>query len=371
MAVTDTEVRKGLAGVYAATTAISMASPETGALTYRGYPVQELAHRCSFEAVAYLLWHGELPASAQLAVQNSAERAQRTLDPGTVVVLRNLPITAHPMDTLRTAVSLLGATDLSEDDRSPAASQAKALRLFALLPSVVAMDHRRRRRLDPVAPRGDLGFAANFLYMTFGEVPHPAIVAAFETSLILYAEHGLSASAFAARVVTSTLSDTYSAITAAIGTLKGRLHGAAPEAVMDMLTEIGTPGRAEEWLRRALAGQRPIAGFGADPDGDSRVPAMRAALGDVAAMRDGQRLTDTYEALARAVHAATGLHPVLDYPAGPAYHLIGFDTPAFIPVLAAARLPGWTAHIAEQSAGNTLIRPLAAYDGPPERHLAA
>jgi citrate synthase len=373
MPVTDTEVHKGLAGVYADTTAISMVNPETNSLTYRGYPVQELTRRCSFEAVAYLLWHGELPTSAQLAVQNSAERAQRTLDPSTVVVLRNLPITAHPMDTLRTAVSLLGATDRTENDRSPAASQAKALRLFAVLPSVVAMDHRRRRRLDPVAPRGDLGFAANFLYMTFGEVPAPAIVAAFETSLILYAEHSFNASTFTARVVTSTLSDTYSAITAAIGALKGPLHGGANEAVMDMMEEIGTPGRAEEWLRRALADKRKIMGFGhrVYSSGDSRVPAMRAALGEIAAIREGQRLIDIYEVLASAMYEARGLHPNLDYPAGPAYHLMGFDTPAFTPIFAAARLPGWTAHIAEQSAGNSLIRPLAAYDGPAERHIAA
>jgi citrate synthase len=368
-----TKVFKGLAGVYADTTAISMVNPETNSLTYRGYPVQELTRRCSFEEVAYLLWHGELPTPAQLAAQNSAERAQRTLDPGTVSVLRNLPITAHPMDTLRTAVSLLGAADPTENDSSPAASRAKALRLFALLPAVVAMDHRRRRRQDPVPPRGDLGFAANFLYMTFGEVPDQAIVAAFETSLILYAEHSFNASTFTARIVTSTLSDTYSAVTAAIGALKGPLHGGANEAVMDMMEEIGTPGRAEAWLEKALADNRKIMGFGhrVYKNGDSRVPTMRAALGEIAARRDGQRLINIYEVLAKAMYEAKGLHPNLDYPAGPAYHLIGFDTPAFTPIFVAARLPGWTAHIAEQSAGNSLIRPLAAYDGPAERSVAA
>jgi citrate synthase len=373
MTVTDTEaVHRGLAGVYADTTAISMVNPETNSLTYRGYPVQELTRRCSFEAVAYLLWHGELPTPAQLAAQNSAERAQRALDPGTVSVLRNLPITAHPMDTLRTAVSLLGAADPTENDSSPAASRAKALRLFALLPAVVAMDHRRRRRQDPVPPRGDLGFAANFLYMTFGEVPDAAIVTAFETSLILYAEHSFNASTFTARVVTSTLSDTYSAVTAAIGALKGPLHGGANEAVMGMLAEIGTPGRAQAWLEKALADKRKIMGFGhrVYKNGDSRVPTMRAALGEIAERRDGQRLINIYEVLAQAMYEAKGLHPNLDYPAGPAYHLIGFDTPAFTPIFVAARLPGWTAHIAEQSAGNSLIRPLAAYDGPAERSVA-
>jgi 2-methylcitrate synthase len=368
----EPQVRKGLAGVYADTTAISMVNPDTNSLTYRGYPVQELARRCSFEEAAYLLWHGELPSPAQLDAQNRAERAQRALPPATVATLTGLPVTAHPMDTLRTAVSLLGATDPAENDNSPEANQAKALRLFAALPSVVALDQRRRHGQAPVAPRDDLGFAANFLYMTFGRVPEPEIVSAFETSLILYAEHSFNASTFTARVVTSTLSDLYSAVTAAIGGLKGPLHGGANEAVMDMMDEIGTADRVQPWLTAALAGQRTIMGFGhrVYKNGDSRVPTMRAALEQIAALRDGQRLLDIYETLARAMYEAKGLHPNLDYPAGPAYHLIGFDTPAFTPIFVAARLPGWTAHIAEQVAANSLIRPLAAYTGPAERHLA-
>jgi citrate synthase len=367
------EVRKGLAGVYADTTAISMVNPATNSLTYRGYPVQELARSASFEEVAYLLWHGELPTPDQLAAQNRAERAQRALDPVAAAILKGLPLTAHPMDTLRTAVSMLGAADPAEGDNSSSANQRKALRLLAVLPAVVALDQRRRRGLEAVPPRDDLGFAANFLYMTFGEIPEPAIVAAFETSLILYAEHSFNASTFTARVVASTLSDTYSAVTAAIGTLKGPLHGGANEAVMDMVDEIGTPDRAERWLEAALADKRMIMGFGhrVYKHGDSRVPTMRAALGDIAGLRDGQRLLDIYETLAKAMLRAKGLHPNLDYPAGPAYHLIGFDTPAFTPIFVAARLPGWTAHMAEQLAANSLIRPLSAYTGPAERHLAA
>jgi citrate synthase len=368
----DTAVRKGLAGVIADTTAISMVNPDTNSLTYRGYPVQELTQACGFEEVAYLLWHGELPTPVQLAAQNRAERAQRALDPVTAAILRGLPLTAHPMDTLRTAVSLLGAADPAISDNSPDASQAKALRLFAVLPAVVALDQRRRSGLEAVPPRDDLGFAANFLYMTFGQLPEPAIVTAFETSLILYAEHSFNASTFTARVVTSTLSDIYSAVTAAIGALKGPLHGGANEAVMDVMEEIGTPDRAEQWLAAALADKRKIMGFGhrVYKNGDSRVPTMRAALGDIAQLRDGQRLLEIYEILAKAMLQAKGLHPNLDYPAGPAYHLIGFDTPTFTPIFVVARLPGWTAHIAEQLAGNSLIRPLAAYTGPAERHLS-
>jgi citrate synthase len=369
--VTEAEVRKGLADVYADTTAISMVNPESNSLTYRGYPVQELARRCSFEEVAYLLWHGELPDPGQLAAQNRAERGQRTLDPIIAAILVGLPLTAHSMDTLRTAVSLLGAGDPAASDNSSAAAHAKALRLFAVLPAIVALDQRRRHGLGAIPPRDDLGFAANFLYMTFGKVPEPQIVAAFQTSLILYAEHSFDASTFTARVVTSTLSDTYSAVAAAIGALKGPLHGGVNEAVMEMLDQIAIPDNAQPWLDEALADGRKIMGFGhrVYKNGDCRVPAMRAALGMVAALRGGRGLIDIYEALATAMYDAKGLHPNLDYPAGPAYRLIGFDTPTFTPIFVAARLPGWTAHIAEQLAANSLIRPLAAYDGPAERHL--
>jgi citrate synthase len=364
-------IQKGLVGVVADTTEISMVNPDTNSLLYRGYPVQELARSASYEEVAYLLWHGELPTRDQLAVQVTAERAQRVLDPVIAGILRGLPLTAHPMDILRTAVSLLGASDPAVGDNSPSACQARALRLFAVLPAVIALDQRRRRGQEAVPARDDLGFAANFLWMTFGELPEPAIAAAFETSLILYAEHSFNASTFTARVVTSTLSDTYSAVTAAIGALKGPLHGGANEAVMEMMEEIGSPDHAEPWLEAALAEKRKIMGFGhrVYKNGDSRVPTMRAALGQIAEARDGRRLVEIYDRLAKAMLQAKGLHPNLDYPAGPAYHLIGFDTHMFTPIFVAARLPGWTAHIAEQLAGNSLIRPLAEYTGPAERHV--
>jgi citrate synthase len=365
------DVHKGLAGVVADTTSISMVNSDTNSLTYRGYAVQDLAHNCSFEEVAYLLWHGELPTADQLAQQNAQERANRRLDAPITKTLLDLPTTAHPMDTLRTAVSLLGADDPSEGDNSPNALQHKALRLFAVLPTVVALEQRRRRGQEPIAPRDDLGFCENFLHMTFGEVPERAIVDAFETSLILYAEHGFNASTFTARVVSSTLSDTFSAVTAAIGALKGSLHGGANEAVMGVFEEIGTPENAEPWLLRALAEKRKIMGFGhrVYKHGDSRVPTMREALQTVGDVRGGKQLLEKYEALAAAMLRAKNLHPNLDYPAGPTYHLIGFDTPIFTPIFVAARITGWTAHIAEQLAANSLIRPLAAYTGPAQRPL--
>jgi citrate synthase len=372
MPATDAEVHKGLDGVYADTTAVSMVNPATNSLTYRGYPVQELAARCTFEEVAYLLWHGELPTPEQIAAQNQTERAQRGLDAKTRDILLGLPTTAHPMDTLRTAASLLGAYDKSENDNSRESLLAKSLNLFAALPTVVALDQRRRHGQEPVAPRDDLGYAANFLYMTFGEVPEQEILTAWEASLILYAEHSFNASTFTARVIASTLSDLYSAVTGAIGALKGPLHGGANEAVMYVMEEIGTADKASAWLQDALAQKRTIMGFGhrVYKNGDSRVPTMRQALEQISAVRGGQDLLDIYEVLAKDMYEAKHLHPNLDYPAGPAYHLIGFDTPTFTPIFAAARVPGWTAHIIEQLGANSLIRPLAAYTGVDERHLS-
>ncbi|MEV0675363.1 bifunctional 2-methylcitrate synthase/citrate synthase [Actinosynnema sp. NPDC050436] len=364
-------IHKGLAGVVVDTTSVSMVNPATNSLTYRGYPVQDLAAHCRFEEVAHLLWHGELPTAAQLDAQNAAERAHRALPDHLVATLLALPASAHPMDSLRTAVSILGANDPTEDDNSPAANHAKALRLFAALPAVVALTQRRRRGLLPLPPRDDLGYAENFLHMTFGSVPEPVVVRAFETSLVLYAEHSFNASTFTSRVVTSTLSDLYSAVTAGIGALKGSLHGGANEAVMAVFTEIGTPDRARAWLDEALAAKRKVMGFGhrVYKNGDSRVPTMLAALHDVAGVRDGGRLLDLYEALADAVHDAKGLHPNLDYPAGPTYHLIGFDTPIFTPIFVASRVTGWTAHIVEQLAANSLIRPSSTYTGSAERSV--
>jgi citrate synthase len=347
-----------------------MVSLETDSLTYRGYPVQELRRWCSFEEVAYLLWHGELPTRDQISAQNRIERAQRALDPGIAAAIADQPFTAHPMDTLRTTVSLLGADDPAMAGITPSI-RAEALRLFAVLPSIIAADQRRRQGLGAIAPRDHLGYAANFLYMTFGKVPEPQVVAAFETSLILYAEH--STSACSDRVLTATSSDLYSAVAAPIGTLNDSPHACASEAVMRMLNEIAIPDNAKPWLEEALTAGREIVGFSHHvcENGDSRVATMRAALGMIAVLRGGQDLVETYDALATAVHEATELRPNLDYPVGPAYHLIGLDASAFTPILVAATIPGWTARIAGQLSPDSLIPPLAAADdGSTEHHPA-
>ncbi|KXP00816.1 bifunctional 2-methylcitrate synthase/citrate synthase [Tsukamurella pseudospumae] len=367
------DIRKGLAGVVVDTTAVSKVVPETNSLTYRGYAVQDLAEHCGFEQVAYLLWNGELPTDAQLSLFTQRERAARRADRSLLSLVARIPETCHPMDVVRTAVSYLGAEDTDEWNRDPVALQAKGLRLLAVLPTVVAADQRRRRGLEPIAPDHTLGFAANFLNMCFGEVPEPALVKAFEVSLILYAEHSFNASTFAARVVTSTMSDIYSAVTAAIGALKGPLHGGANEAVMHDMEEIGDPCAAESWMRGKLERKEKVMGFGhrVYKNGDSRVPTMKQSFLEIANRTDGARFVEMYDILEKTMVDATGIKPNLDFPTGPAYHLLGFDTEVFTPIFVMARITGWTAHIIEQTEANALIRPLSEYVGVEQRPVVA
>jgi 2-methylcitrate synthase/citrate synthase II len=367
------EIKKGLAGVVVDYTAVSKVNPETNSLLYRGYPVQELAASCSFEQVAYLLWNGELPSAPELEAFERAERSQRALDPAVQRVIDELPLTAHPMDVVRTAVSVIGALDPSWDDSSPEGNLVKAMALFAKLPAIVAYDQRRRRGQELVEPDDSLGYSANFLRMTFGDAPSDVVVKAFDVSMILYAEHSFNASTFTARVVTSTLSDLYSAVVAGIAALKGPLHGGANEAVMHTFEEIGSADAAEAWLEEALAAKRKIMGFGhrVYKNGDSRVPTMKASLDTLVAEYDRPDLLALYDSLNEAMQSRKSIQPNLDYPSGPAYHLIGYDTAMFTPLFVAARITGWTAHIREQLAANALIRPLSAYDGPEERSVPA
>jgi 2-methylcitrate synthase/citrate synthase II len=369
------EIFKGLAGVPVDYTAISKVNPESNSLLYRGYPVQELAAKKSFEEVAWLLWKGELPTASELAGFEELERNMRAIDPAVKRVIDELPLTAHPMDVCRTAVSIIGAMDPTADDASPGANLAKSIRLFAKMPAVVAYDQRRRHHLPLIEARTDLDYSSNFLWMTFGEIPEAQVVDAFRVSLILYAEHSFNASTFTARVITSTLSDLYSAVTGAVGALKGPLHGGANEAVLHIFNEIGfgpdAAARAEAWLDKALAEKRKIMGFGhrVYKSGDSRVPTMRAAMVELIKYYDRPDVLDLYEGLEVAMTERKGIMPNLDYPSGPAYHLMGFDTLTFTPIFVAARITGWTAHIMEQAAANALIRPLSVYNGVDERHI--
>jgi len=368
-----TDIKKGLAGVVVDYTAISKVNPDTNSLLYRGYPVQELAARCDVEEVAYLLWHGELPTDAQLAEFQALERSQRSLDENVKRVIDDLPLTAHPMDVVRTAVSVIGADDPTVADSSREAELRKAIALFAKLPSIVAYDQRRRRGEQLIEPRDDLAYSANFLYMTFGEVPDLVVVDAFDVSMILYAEHSFNASTFTARVITSTLSDLYSAVVGAIGALKGELHGGANEAVMHTFDEIGEASAVSGWLDGALAEKRKIMGFGhrVYKNGDSRVPTMEAALDTLIAQYEADDLMALYAELKTAMQERKNIKPNLDYPSGPAYHLMGYDTETFTPLFVASRIVGWTAHIMEQRAANSLIRPLSEYNGVEQRDVPA
>ena len=375
--MTEPDIKKGLAGVVVDTTAISKVNPETNSLLYRGYPVQELAATQPFEAVAYLLWHGELPTADELAAFRAEERLHRALTHSVKTAIDLVPLDAHPMDEVRTAVSLIGASDTNaggsvlDAGGSPEENLERSIRLFAALPAIVAYGQRRRRGQETIAPRDDLDYSANFLWMTFGEEPDPVVVDAFNRSMILYAEHSFNASTFTARVITSTLSDLYSAVVGAIGALKGPLHGGANEAVLHIFDEIGEASNVVPWLDKALAEKRKIMGFGhrVYKSGDSRVPTMKAALDTLVEHYDKAEVAELYDALESEFVARKGIYPNLDYPSGPAYNLIGFDTLTFTPLFVAARVTGWTAHIIEQAGANALIRPLSFYDGVDERHI--
>jgi len=373
----DNDIKKGLAGVVADETAISKVNPETNSLLYRGYPVQELAATQPFEAVAYLLWHGELPTSEQLADFRATERANRVLAPEVKDAIDRLPLDSHPMDEVRTAVSVIGAIETAGISNvldavgTPEENLDRSLKLFAVLPAIVSYGQRRRRGQEIVESRDDLDYAANFLWLTFGEEAAPEVVDAFNRSMILYAEHSFNASTFTARVITSTLSDLYSAVVGAIGALKGPLHGGANEAVMHIFDEIGAASEVSGWLDTALAEKRKIMGFGhrVYKRGDSRVPTMKAALDTLVAHYDRPDVAELYETLESEFVERKGIYPNLDYPSGPAYNLIGYDTLTFTPLFIASRITGWTAHILEQQASNALIRPLSAYNGVDERHI--
>lgn len=379
--MTEQEVRKGLNGVVADYTAVSKVNPETNSLLYRGYPVQELADNCTFEEVAYLLWNGELPTEEQMEEFRVGCMQNRDISDELIQVIDFMPKDCHPMDVLRTAVSFLGTQD--EYKFTPDSDHIRSIgrQLLAKLPTIVATDIRRRNGQDYIAPSKEKGFSENFLWMVFGdEEGSPATIQsdieAFEKTMILYAEHSFNASTFTARTITSTQADAWSAITGAIGALKGPLHGGANEFVMHHMDEIGDPANAEEWCLNKLKNKELVMGFGhrVYKKGDSRVPTMEAAFKKLAGEhpeKDAQKWVEMYDIMAKTMYDNTSINirPNLDFPSGPAYYILGFDIEFFTPLFVMSRITGWTAHIIEQYENNSLIRPLSAYNGPEERHL--
>ena len=365
------DIKKGLLGIVVDETEVSKVMPEINSLTYRGYAAQDLCAKCKFEEVAYLILNGELPDSKQLKSFEKIERKERKLSKSLLDSIKNFPKKSHPMDVARTAVSIMGLEDKETKDNSPKANMRKVMRIFAKTPTALAAFYRLRKGKKIISPKSNLSFSENFFYMCFGKVPNKEIVKAFDVSLILYAEHSFNVSTFTARTITSSLSDIHGAITGAIASLKGPLHGGANEEVMHMMNKIKKPENALKWINNALDKKEVVMGFGhrVYKSGDSRVPTMRKYFEKVAKIKKDKKFEKIYDIVEKVMIDRKNIHPNVDYPTGPTYHLMGFDTDFFTPIFVISRITGWSAHIMEQHAANKLIRPLASYKGNQHRKV--
>ena len=365
------EIKKGLLGIVVDETEVSKVMPEINSLTYRGYAAQDLCAKCKFEEVAYLILNGELPNKKQLKDFEKQERKERKLSKTLLDDIKRFPKKAHPMDVARTAVSIMGLEDKETKDNSPKANERKVMRIFAKTPVALAAFYRARKGKKIIPPKNNLTFSENFFHMCFGKVPNKDIVKAFDVSLILYAEHSFNVSTFTARTITSSLSDIHGAITGAIASLKGPLHGGANEEVMHMMNKIKKPENALKWINNALDNKDVVMGFGhrVYKNGDSRVPTMREYFGKVAKIKKDKKFEKIYDIVEKVMIDRKNIHPNVDYPTGPTYHLMGFDTDFFTPIFVISRITGWSAHIIEQHAANKLIRPLASYKGNQHRKV--
>ena len=365
------DIKKGLMGVTVDETAVSKVMPEINSLTYRGYATQDLCSICNFEEVAYLILNGELPNKKEYKAFLKEEISERVLSKNLINIIKQMPKKSHPMDVARTAVSFMGLEDKDTNNNSPKANLRKAMRIFSKTPTALATFYRLRKGKKIIAPKKNLTFAENFFHMCFGEVPNKDIVKAFDVSLILYAEHSFNVSTFTARTITSSLSDIHGAISGAIASLKGPLHGGANEEVMHMMKKIKKPENALKWINDALDNKDVVMGFGhrVYKSGDSRVPTMREYFGKVAKIKKDKTFEKIYDIVEKVMIERKDIHPNVDYPTGPTYHLMGFDTDFFTPIFVISRITGWSAHIIEQHAANKLIRPLAAYNGSKHRKV--
>lgn len=367
---------KGLAGVVAADTSLSRVQGDKGKLIYRGYSIEDLGEKATFEEVVYLLWNGDLPTKQQLETFKAALVAKRALPADVLRTMQQFPHEAHPMAVLRTIVSGLGLIDPRADDISLDASRKKALLLTAVLPTIVAAWQRIRSNQEPISPRNDLGHAANFLYMLTGEEPEATAVDALDTYLVLLADHGFNASTFAARVTTGTLSDMYSAITSAIGTLKGAAHGGANQKAMEQFMDAAQRGDVQAWFKEARESDKRIMGIGhrVYKTEDPRARILKP-LAEKLARSSGQgqwyEIADTIESLARQddYFIERNLYANVDYYSAVVLYMIELPIDQFTPLFAMSRIAGWSAHVLEQLADNRLIRPKANYVGPEQREF--
>ncbi len=365
------EIKKGLLGIVVDETTISQVMPDINSLTYRGYAVQDLCEKCSFEEVAYLVLNGDLPNKNQLKKFLKEERKNRVLSKQILNDIKKMPKKAHPMDVVRTAVSLMALEDKDTKDNSPKANMKKAVRIFSKTPTALAAFFRSRKGKKIISPKKNTSFSENFFHMCFGKIPNKDIVRAFDISLILYAEHSFNVSTFTARTITSSLSDIHGAITGAIASLKGPLHGGANEEVMHMMNKVKKPENAFKWINKALDKKEVVMGFGhrVYKKGDSRVPTMEKYFKKVAKIKNDKKFIKIYDIVKNVMIKRKNIHPNVDYPTGPTYHLMGFDTDFFTPIFVISRITGWAAHIMEQHAANKLIRPLSKYSGASHRKV--
>jgi citrate synthase len=360
---------KGLREVIAADTSISDIDGEKGTLSYVGYQIEDLAEHATFEEVVFLLHHLALPSASDLDGLTTFLAAERDLHPFQVQLMRTLAEQTSPMSMLRTSISASSAFDPDGWDESPDAQARKALRLVAKTASLITTYHRLRTGMEIVPPNPSLPHAADLLWMLHGEEPDPEDAGVLDTLFILYADHTMNASTFTARIVASTLADMFSAITAAIGTLKGPLHGGANEESMKSFEEVGKPENAEAYVRDRLERHEKIFGFGhaVYTTYDPRARVLKALSKDACARAGQSKLHEIAEAIEQTTFDQKGLYPNVDFYAAAVFHVLGIPTDLMTPVFAAARMAGWTAHVREQYADNRVIRPGSRYVGPADR----
>jgi len=360
-------IAKGLEGIVANSTALSDVRGQEGILIYGGYDINELAGKVSYEEIVHLLWHGHLPSRAELDDLNKSLRSQRELPQGVIDFIKTAPKTANPMDVMRTAVSMLGLYDSSlAEDIQLDKNRHRAVSITAKIGVIAAYFHRSRQDLDLPPVRTDLSEAGHFLYLLNGETPTQDATDTLDVAYVLHADHGMNASTFSARVTIATLSDIYSAITSAIGTLKGPLHGGANEGVIHMLQEIGDEDKVDAWVDEQLAQKKKIMGIGhrvykvLDP----RAPHLRAMAIKLSNELGEPKWIHMSERIAAIMKEKKGLNANVDFYSATVYYSLGIPTDMFTPIFAIARTSGWTAHVLEQLADNRLYRPLSEYVGP-------
>ncbi len=358
--------KPGLEGVIAGTTEICEIDPSIDALIYRGYAAHELAQHALFSEVAYLLLYGKLPTITELEAFRDELNRERELPPSVLKILKALPKKTLPMTALQIGIACCQTYDPDTENYSVEANLAKAKRLIAKTPTIVAAISRIREGKQPLKPDPKLNHAANFLYMVTGEEPEPVVAKAFDSTMILYAEHSYNASTFSARVTSSTLSDMHSAVVSAVGTLRGSLHGGANRGAIEVLLKIRDAKRVEAWVAKALANKEKIMGFGHRiyKNIDTRTPYMKVLAEETSRRMGDKKLYPLACKLEEVMKREKNIPPNVDYYAAVFYYLIGLKKELYTPIFAMARMAGWTSHIIEQHATNRLIRPECVYTGP-------